>query len=101
MLNWQIKAKTKHTMTGDVSIRKGKTQGKKNLVNISFNKRVHLKITDNQRIVFAIEGTRLYFAKSDDIHGWKLSIYKDVDGKPATSFFKVAEKILPLSLIEE
>ena len=99
-MNWVGKSKNRGINdVGEVFIRV--VNDDRHSTQISFKKKSYLKITRNLHIVFAIDGTRLYFREASQYEGWKLN-----DGgskrKGSNSAFtiKVNPQALPVSKIE-
>ena len=99
-LKWETKSKIRGYEEGEVFIRK--VNDDRSSTAITFKQNSHLRITRTQHIVFAIDGTKLYFREASEFEGFKLcSGCSKNKPKKATSFtIKVHPTMLPLSKIE-
>lgn len=96
-LNWIKKTKIRVATKGyaDVTINVSHDNGKnKDVTCITFRNNSHLKITKNEHIVIAIDGTRLYFKQDNPEDGYKLSCFSK---ERSTCHVKIDSKFVPVT----
>ena len=99
-MEWVVKtyAKVDNSVPCDVVIT-SVADREKRFTAIRFRRNSHKKITKNRHVIFAVDGTRLYFAEAEPIKGWKLSESGKYD--KSVYYFKIDNKRLPIDKVEQ